>query len=114
VTGRQSDSVCSAVAPLVGSALFLKFFFYVYASCACFSLRLRDIKTDPGNSHAARRGATACNTDGTAVSEITSIVNCEELGWDCDERQDGRRWCDAREPGIECPAVELERGPSAR
>jgi hypothetical protein len=28
----------------------------------------------PGNSHATRRGATACNTEGTRVGEIASIV----------------------------------------
>jgi hypothetical protein len=41
---------------------FFLFYFYV------FYLR------NSGNSHTARRGATACNTEGTAVSEITSIV----------------------------------------
>jgi hypothetical protein len=32
------------------------------------------IQHPPGNSHTTRRSATACHTEGTAVSEITTIM----------------------------------------
>jgi hypothetical protein len=36
----------------------------------------KDLKTiPPGNSHATRRGATPCNAEGTAMSEVAAIVN---------------------------------------
>jgi len=40
VTGRQWDSVCSAVAPLVGSALFLRFFSIVIYSLLSYKYKI--------------------------------------------------------------------------
>eukprot|EP00962_Isochrysis_galbana_P028201 scaffold8886_cov125-Isochrysis_galbana.AAC.6 len=31
-------------------------------------------KGPPGNSHVTRRGAMTCNTEGTAVSEVATVV----------------------------------------
>jgi hypothetical protein len=40
-----------------------------------FLFKRKDLMQHPlGNSHTTRRSATACNTEGTAVSEITTIM----------------------------------------